>query len=102
MTYSKALKILIQRGIIKNPVISELSSGNNYQSFLIVDNNYKYVLRLPLKKSNSKNRLEKAYLVLKFVEDGGFNFSEKAVFFDKKIHFYYQPIYPERKFLFVI
>jgi len=87
MTYSKALKILIQRGIIKNPVISELSSGNNYQSFLIVDNNYKYVLRLPLKKSNSKNRLEKAYLVLKFVEDGGFNFSEKAVFFDKKNSF---------------
>ncbi len=87
MTYSKALKILIQRGIIKNPVISELSSGNNYQSFLIVDNNYKYVLRLPLKKSNSKNRLEKAYLVLKFVENEGFDFSEKAVFFDKKNSF---------------
>lgn len=87
MIHIKALKILIKNQIFKNPQVSKLSLGNNYQTFLLEEGNLKYVLRLPLKKSNAKNRLEKSYLILKFIEGEGVDFAEKNIFFDKNNNF---------------
>jgi hypothetical protein len=87
MIYFKALSVLIKNEIFKNPQISELSFGNNYQTFLCSENGLKYVLRLPLKKANAKNRLEKSYLILKFIESEGVDFAEKNIFFDKTNNF---------------
>ena len=87
MIYSKSLKVLISNQILKKPKISELSIANNYQTFLLEEDGLKYVLRLPLKKASAKNRLKKSYLILKFIEKEGIEFSEKIVFFDDKNNF---------------
>ncbi|MCK9438863.1 MAG: hypothetical protein WCY43_00050 [Patescibacteria group bacterium] len=87
MIYFKALATLIKNQMLKNPQISELSLGNNYQTFLLEENGLKYVLRLPLKKASAKNRLEKSYLILKFIEREGVDFAEKNIFFDKDNNF---------------
>lgn len=84
MNYLQALKILISQKVLQNPKISQLSNGNNYQAFLITDNNTKYVLRLLSSNSSAQDRMAKMFLVLKFVEAEGIEFAEKAVFFDKK------------------
>lgn len=87
MIYSKALKILIDNKILKKPKVEKLSFGNNYQTFLLRENDFKYVLRLPIRKASSNNRLEKAYLVLKFINAAKIDFAEKIIFFDKKNNF---------------
>lgn len=87
MNYLQVLKILISEKVLKNPKIKQLSSGNNYQTFLINEARDKYVLRLLNKKASANNRLEKAFVVLRFVEQEKINFAEKAIFFDKKNSF---------------
>lgn len=87
MNYLEALKILVSEGVLKNPKIKKLSNANNYQTFLISEARNKYVLRLLSKKASAKDRLEKAFTVLQFISQEKIDFSEKAVFFDKKNSF---------------
>lgn len=87
MNYLQTLNVLIEKKVLQKPKISQLSSGNNYDTFLVVDNNSKYVLRLLSNKASAQNRMAKMFLILQFVESENIDFAEKAVFFDEKNSF---------------
>lgn len=87
MKIEKVLKILVNKKIVKSPEFRSLGAGNNYQAFLVNDFGKQYVLRLMKSSVASKNRLEKAYIVSKFIEKENIGFAQKAIFFDKKNKF---------------
>jgi serine/threonine protein kinase len=81
MKIDKIIKNLIDEGVLKNPSYKYLSSGSNYQAFLI---DKKYVLRILKENPGSKNRLEKAYKISRFLERNNIDYQQKVFFLDKK------------------
>ena len=87
MKIDKALKNLIKEGVLRNPDYKYLSSGSNYQAFLVVEDGKSYVLRILKELASSRNRLNKAYKVSKFLEKNKIKYHQKVFFLDENHKF---------------
>jgi fructosamine-3-kinase len=84
MTKQQIIKYLKTIKLFKNPAVSKLGTGTNYDVFLIENDKKKFVLRTSKKGVATKNKLKNEYYILKFLQEQKINFIQQPIFFDRQ------------------
>lgn len=84
MNLKEAKKYLINKKIFSNPTVKKLGRGNNYDVYLVVNNDQKYTLRVNRTDVITENKLKNEFEILQFLEFSKINFCQKPIFFDYK------------------